>query len=70
MADASVSGVRLTGRERAIALRLGNGNLSQGVRYALRLAVQERSTSAPLSAILRSAARMAEAMERHETSHP
>jgi hypothetical protein len=61
---ALVSGVRLTGRERAIALQLGNGNLSQGVRYALRHAAQERTTTASLSTILRSAARMAEAMER------
>jgi hypothetical protein len=59
-----VSGVRLTGRERAIALQLGNGNISQGVRFALRLAAKDRSTAAPLSAILRSAARMAEFMER------
>ena len=59
-----VTGVRMTGQDRAIALRLGNGNISQGVRYALRLAERERATVAPLSVILRSAARMAEAMEQ------
>jgi hypothetical protein len=60
----SVSGVRLTSTERLIALRLGQGNISQGVRFALRLAAQERATSAPLSSVLRSAARMAEALEQ------
>ena len=59
-----VTGVRMTGQDRAITLRLGNGNISQGVRYALRLAERERATVAPLSVILRSAARMAEAMEQ------
>jgi hypothetical protein len=62
--NSCVSGVRFTGRDRATALRLGNGNISQGVRYALRLAERERATVAPLSVILRSAARMAEAMEQ------
>jgi hypothetical protein len=40
-----VSGVRLTWQERAIAIKLGNGNISQGVRYALRLAADERTFS-------------------------
>lgn len=62
--DVPVSGVRLTARERLIASRLGQGNISQGVRFALRLAAQERATSAPLSSVLRSAARMAEALEQ------
>ena len=62
--NSCVAGVRLTGRDRATALRLGNGNISQGVRFALRLAAGERATTSPLSTILRSAARMAEAMEQ------
>lgn len=58
-----VHSVRLSARDRATALRLGNGNISQGVRYALWLAADERATVAPLSEILRSAARMAESLE-------
>lgn len=58
-----VAGVRLTARDRATALRLGNGNISQGVRYALRFAADERASVAPLSEILRSAVRMAESLE-------
>jgi hypothetical protein len=58
-----VAGVRLSARDRAIAIKLGNGNISQGVRYALRLAADERATVAPLSEILRSAVRMAESLE-------
>ena len=59
-----VSGVRLTGQERLIALELGNGNLSHGVRYALRLAGKQQAKPAKLSTILKSAAVMAEAIEQ------
>lgn len=62
--SSAVSGVRLSPRERLIAQRLGNGNISQGVRYALRLAANEQASTARLSTILRSAAVMAAAMER------
>lgn len=65
MTDRSVStcGVRLTPQDRRIALELGNGNLSQGVRFALRLAANEKAKTAKLSTILRSAAVMAAALE-------
>lgn len=64
--SANVSGVRLTAKDRLIAIKLGNGNISQGVRYALRFAAEERAQPARLSTILRSAAVMAAALERHE----
>lgn len=60
---ALVSGVRLTGSDRRIAEELGNGNISQGVRYALRLAAKQQAQTAKLSTILRSAAVMAAALE-------
>jgi hypothetical protein len=62
-----VSGVRLTGRERRIALQLGNGNISQGVRFALHLADNQQAKPAKLSTILRSAAVMAAAIEEGKT---
>ena len=46
-----------------IAKQLGNGNISQGVRFALRLAANQRAKPAKLSTILRSAATMAAALE-------
>jgi hypothetical protein len=66
----NVSGVRLDAVGRRIAMELGNGNISQGVRYALRFAAQQDAKPAKLSAILRSAARMAEALEqpRHSST--
>jgi hypothetical protein len=66
----AVSGVRLTGQERLIAIRLGQGNISQGVRYALRFAAKEEAASAKLSTILRSAVRIAEALEQQRNSTP
>jgi hypothetical protein len=62
-----VSGVRLTGQERLIAIELGGGNISQGVRYALRLASKQGAKPAKLSTILRSAAVMAAAIEEGKT---
>ena len=61
--NSMVSGVRLTGQDRRIAQQLGNGNLSQGVRFALRLAADQNAQPAKLSTILRSAAVMAAALE-------
>jgi len=60
---ALVSGVRLIGSDRRIAQQLGNGNISQGVRFALRLAADQNAKPAKLSTILRSAAVMAAAIE-------
>ena len=59
----STAGARLGPQDRLIALELGNGNLSQGIRYALRFAAGQRATPARLSTILRSAAVMAARME-------
>ena len=64
MPDQLVSGVRLLPRDRRIAIELGNGNISQGIRYALRFAAEEKATTANLSTILRTAAGMAEGLER------
>ena len=66
MPDRSVStaGARLTAQDRLIALELGNGNLSQGIRFALRLAAKQQAKAAKLSTILKSAAVMAAHMER------
>ena len=61
--NCTVSGVRLTAQDRRIAQQLGNGNISQGVRFALRLAANQRAQTAKLSTILRSAAVMAAALE-------
>ena len=61
--NCTVSGVRLTAQDRRIAQQLGNGNISQGVRFALRLAADQRAKPARLSTILRSAAVMAAALE-------
>lgn len=65
---ALVSGVRLIGSDRRIAQELGNGNISQGVRYALRLAAGQQARTAKLSTILRSAAVMAAALENDSTT--
>ena len=48
---------------KSMCAELGNGNLSQGIRYALRFAAGQRATPARLSTILRSAAVMAARME-------
>jgi hypothetical protein len=66
MTDRSVStcGARLGPHDRLIALELGNGNLSQGIRFALRLAAKEKAKPAKLSTILKSAAVMAAHMEQ------
>ena len=65
MSDRSITtaGARLGPQDRLIALELGNGNLSQGIRYALRFAAKQRAKPARLSTILRSAAVMAARME-------
>jgi hypothetical protein len=65
MTDRSVStaGARLAPQDRLIALELGNGNLSQGIRFALRLAAKQQAKTAKLSTILRSAAVMAARLE-------
>ena len=65
MTDRSVStaGARLAPQDRLIALELGNGNLSQGIRFALRFAAKRQAKTAKLSTILRSAAVMAARME-------
>ena len=68
--NCTVSGVRLTGEDRRIAQQLGNGNISQGVRYALRLAADQRAKPARLSTILRSAAVMAAALENAPPQPP
>jgi len=66
----AISGVRLTGQERLLALELGNGNISQGVRFALRIAASQGAKPAKLSTILRSAAVMATAMEQAGKATP
>ena len=65
MSDRSITtaGARLGPQDRLIALELGNGNLSQGIRYALRFAAGQQARAAKLSTILRSAAVMAARME-------
>lgn len=65
MTDRSVStaGARLSPQDRLIALKLGNGNLSQGIRFALRFAARQQAKTAKLSTILRSAAVMAARLE-------
>ena len=65
MTDRSIStaGARLGPQDRLIAMELGNGNLSQGIRYALRFAAGQQARAAKLSTILRSAAVMAARME-------
>lgn len=65
MTDRSVStaGARLDARDRQIALELGNGNLSQGIRFALRYAAKQQARTAKLSTILKSAAVMAARLE-------
>lgn len=65
MTDRSVStaGARLSAQDRLIALELGNGNLSQGIRFALRFAAKQQAKTAKLSTILRSAAVMAARLE-------
>ena len=65
MTDRSVStaGARLSPQDRLIALELGNGNLSQGIRFALRFAAKQQAKTAKLSTILRSAAVMAARLE-------
>lgn len=68
--NCTVSGVRLTAQDRRIAQQLGNGNISQGVRYALRLAADQRAKPARLSTILRSAAVMAAALENAPPQPP
>ena len=64
--SAPVSGVRLEAQDRLIAIQLGNGNISQGVRLALRFAAQQQPKVAKLSTILRSAAVMAESFEKKQ----
>jgi hypothetical protein len=64
-----VTGVRMTGQDRAIALRLGNGNMSDGVRLALRFTAKESLIATPLSAILRSAAYRAQVLEYQLKNH-
>jgi hypothetical protein len=59
----STAGARLDARDRQIALELGNGNLSQGVRFALRYAAKQQARTAKLSTILKSAAVMAARLE-------
>ena len=59
----STAGARLGPQDRLIALELGNGNLSQGIRYALRFAAGQQAQTARLSTILRSAAVMAARLE-------
>lgn len=65
MTDRSIStaGARLDFRDRQIALELGNGNLSQGIRFALRYAAKQQAKTAKLSTLLRSAAVMAARLE-------
>ena len=65
MTDRSVStaGARLSPQDRLIALKLGNGNLSQGIRFALRFAARQQAKTAKLSTILRSSAVMAARLE-------
>ena len=65
MTDRSIStaGARLDFRDRQIALELGNGNLSQGIRFALRYAAKQQAKTAKLSTILKSAAVMAARLE-------
>ena len=65
MTDRSIAtaGARLGPQDRLIALELGNGNLSQGIRYALRFASKQQAQTARLSTILRSAAVMAARLE-------
>ncbi len=66
MTDRSITtaGARLGPQDRLIALRLGQGNLSQGIRFALRLAAKQEAKTAKLSTLLRSAAVMAARMEQ------
>ena len=66
MTDRSITtaGARLGPQDRLIALQLGNGNLSQGIRFALRLAAKQQAKTAKLSTILRSAAAMADRLEQ------
>ena len=65
MTDRSITtaGARLGPQDRLIALELGNGNLSPGIRFALRLAAKQQAKVAKLSTILRSAAVMAARLE-------
>ena len=51
-------------QDRLITLELGNGNLSQGIRFALRYTAKEQAKPAKLSTILKSAAVMAARMEQ------
>ena len=66
MTDRSITtaGARLGPQDRLIDLELGNGNLSQGIRFALRFAAGQQAQTAKLSTILRSAAVMAARMEQ------
>lgn len=68
MTDRSIAtaGARLGPQDRLIALELGNGNLSQGIRFALRLAAKQQAKAAKLSTILKSAAVMAARMEQEQ----
>jgi hypothetical protein len=59
----STAGARLDARDRQIALELGNGNMSQGIRFALRYAAKQQARTAKLSTILKSAAVMAARLE-------
>ena len=60
----STAGARLDPQDRLIALELGNGNLSQGIRFALRLAAKQQAKTAKLSTLLKSAAVMAARIEQ------
>jgi len=56
-------GFRCTEEEARIAKYLGNGNVSEGVRRALRYAYGKKATPVPLSIMLRAASEMARDME-------
>lgn len=56
-------GFKCSPEEKRIARYLGNGNVSHGIRNALRFAYSRKATPVPLSIMLRAAAEMARDLE-------
>ncbi len=62
--------LRLSREEIEEARRLGAGNVSMGVRWALRFATNRKMRPIPLSTMLRSAAVLAAELEERAKSEP
>jgi len=62
--------LRLSREEVEEARRLGAGNVSMGVRWALRFATNRKMRPIPLSTMLRSAAVLAAELEERAKSEP